>query len=57
MALNKSTLLIRDFENIRAILRDIYICGCFSREDFIEKQGISGRKYDKEQQRSGNHDS
>ena len=51
MALNKSTLLIRDFENIRAILRDIYIFGCFSREDFIEKQGISGRKYDKEQQR------
>lgn len=51
MALNKSTLLIRDFENIRAILRDIYIFGCFSRDDFIEKQGISGRKYDKEQRR------
>lgn len=51
MALNKSTLLIRDFENIRVILRDIYIFGCFSRDDFIEKQGISGRKYDKEQQR------
>lgn len=51
MALNKSVLLIRDYENIRQILRDIYIFGCFSRDDFIEKKGISGRKYDKEQQR------
>ena len=51
MALNKSPLLIRDYENIRQILRDIYIFGCFSRDDFIEKKGISGRKYDKEQQR------
>ena len=51
MALNKSTLLIRNYENIRQILRDIYIFGCFSRDDFIEKKGISGRKYDKEQQR------
>ena len=51
MALNKSSLLIRDYENIRHILRDIYIFGCFSRDDFIEKKGISGRKYDKEQQR------
>lgn len=51
MALNKSSLLIRDYENIRQILRDIYIFGCFSRDDFIERKGISGRKYDKEQQR------
>lgn len=51
MALNKSAFLIRDYENIRQILRDIYIYGCFSRDDFIEKKGISGRKYDKEQQR------
>lgn len=51
MALNKSPLLIWDYENIRQILRDIYIFGCFSRDDFIEKKGISGRKYDKEQQR------
>lgn len=51
MALNKSTLLIRDYENIRHILRDIYIFGCFSRDDFIEKKGISGRKYDNEQRR------
>lgn len=51
MALNRSNLLIRDYEDIRQILRDIYIFGCFSRDDFIEKLGISGRKYDKEQQR------
>lgn len=51
MSLNKSNLLIRDYENIRQILRDIYIFSCFSRYDFIEKKGISGRKYDKEQQR------
>lgn len=51
MALNKSNLLIREYENIRQILRDIYIYGCFSRDDFIENKGISGRKYDKEQQR------
>lgn len=50
MALNKSMLLIRDYENIREILRDIYIFGCFSRDDFIEK-GYSGRKYDNEQRR------
>lgn len=51
MALSKSNLLIRDYENIRQILRDSYIFGCFSRDDFIENKGISGRKYDKEQQR------
>lgn len=50
MALNKSNLLIRDYENIRQILRDIYIFGCFTRDDFIE-MGISGRKYDNEQRR------
>ena len=46
----KSTLLIRDYDNIRRILRDIYIYGCFNRDDFIE-MGISGRKYDNEQRR------
>lgn len=51
MALNRSALLIRDYENIRRILRDIYIFGCFSKEDFLESKGISSRKYDKEQQR------
>ena len=50
MALNKSSLLIRDYENIRHILRNIYIFGCFTRDDFIE-MGISGRKYDNEQRR------
>lgn len=50
MALNKSNLLIRDYGNIRHILRDIYIFGCFSRDDFVE-MGISGRKYDNEQRR------
>lgn len=47
---NKSTLLIRDYNDIRTILRDIYIFGCYSREDFIKK-GLSGRKYDNEQRR------
>lgn len=51
MALNKSSLLIRDYENIRQLLRDIYIYGCFSRDDYIVKKGISGRKYDNEQRR------
>ena len=46
----KSSLLIRDYDNIRRILRDIYIFGCYSRDDFIEK-GFSGRKYDNEQRR------
>ena len=50
MALNKSNLLIRDYDNIRHILRDIYIFGCLSRDDFVE-MGISGRKYDMEQYR------
>lgn len=51
MSLSNSNYLIRDYENIRAILRDIYIFGCFSKDDFVEKLGISSRKYDKEQQR------
>lgn len=50
MALSKSNLLIRDYDDIRPILRDIYIFGCFSRDDFIQK-GMSGRKYDNEQRR------
>ncbi len=50
MALNKSNLMIRDYENIRHILRDIFIFGCFTRDDFID-MGISGRKYDNEQRR------
>lgn len=50
MAPIKSTLMIRDYENIRKILRDIYIFGCFTKSDFVE-MGYSGRKVDKEQQR------
>lgn len=50
MSLAKSTFLIRDYDNIREILRDVYIFGCYSRDDFVEK-GISGRKYDNEQRR------
>lgn len=50
MPLGKSVLLIRDYENIRSILRDVYIYGCFSKDDFLEK-GISGRKFDNEQRR------
>ena len=48
--MKRSTLLIRDYNDIRRILRDIYIFGCYSREDFISK-GFSGRKYDNEQRR------
>ncbi len=50
MALSDSALLIRDYDNIRDILRDVYIYGCFTKEDFV-KNGISSRKYDKEQMR------
>ncbi|NLG03820.1 MAG: WYL domain-containing protein [Clostridia bacterium] len=50
MSLAKSAFLIRDYDNIREILRDVYIFGCYSRDDFIGK-GISGRKYDNEQRR------
>ena len=50
MAPIKSTLMIRDYENIRKILRNIYIFGCFTKSDFVE-MGYSGRKVDKEQQR------
>ena len=48
--MKRSNLLIRDYNDIRRILRDIYIFGCYSREDFINR-GISGRKYDNEQRR------
>ena len=50
MGLSDSKLLIRDYSDIRDILRDIYIYGCFSRDDYINK-GISGRKYDNEHRR------
>lgn len=50
MSLSDSKLLIRDYSDIRDILRDIYIFGCFSRDDYISR-GISGRKYDNEQRR------
>lgn len=50
MAFNKSSLMIRDYENIRRILREIYIYGCFTKDDYIE-MGFSSRKVDKEQQR------
>ena len=50
MSISDSKLLIRDYADIRDILRDIYIFGCFSRDDYISK-GISGRKYDNEQRR------
>ena len=54
MALTKSSLMIRDYENIRRILREIYIYGCFTKDDYIE-MGFSGRKVDKEQQRIGSY--
>ena len=50
MALSKSNLLIRDYGNIRDILRNMYIFGCFTRDDYIE-MGYGGRKYDNEQRR------
>lgn len=50
MALSKSSLLIRDYDNIRDILRRMYIYGCFTREDYIG-MGYGGRKYDNEQRR------
>lgn len=50
MALSDSSYMIRDYDNIRKILRDIYIYGCFTKSDFVE-MGFSGRKVDKEQQR------
>lgn len=50
MALSKSNLLIRDYDNIRDILRNMYIFGCFTRDDFIG-MGYGGRKYDNEQRR------
>ena len=50
MATGRSDILIRDYNNIRKILRDVYIFGCYSKEDF-KKEGISPRKYDNEQMR------
>ncbi len=50
MAISKSKLLIRDYDNIRDILRRMYIFGCFTREDYIS-MGYGGRKYDNEQRR------
>ena len=42
-----SRLLIRDYDNIRHILRDVYIFGCYTRNDF-QQQGIGSRKLDNE---------
>ncbi len=41
---------IKHYDTIRGILRDFYIYGCYSREDF-NKKSISGRKYDNERRR------
>ena len=42
MATGRSDILIRDYNNIRKILRDVYIFGCYSKENFEE--GISPKK-------------
>lgn len=39
--------LIRNYDNIRHILREIYLYGCFTKGVFIQK-GMSARKYDME---------
>lgn len=41
---------IRDYEKIRSVLRDIFVYGCFNRQDF-KKRNISLRKYDNEKRK------
>lgn len=50
MGFKESDSLIRDYSNIRSILRDVYIFGCYSKDDFV-KSGMSARKYDNEKKR------
>lgn len=38
-------LMISKYDMIRNMLRDIYIYGCFSKEDFLE-MGIGKRNFD-----------
>lgn len=46
-----SDLLIGEYERIRHILRDFYIFGCFTKDDYVEKSFISPSKYDQDQRK------
>ncbi len=41
---------IKSYDTIRNVLRNLYIYGCYSRDDF-QDMAISGRKYDNERRR------
>ncbi len=47
----ESDLLIGEYERIRHILRDFYIFGCFTRNDYANNTNISLSKYDQEQKK------
>lgn len=47
----ESDLLIGEYERIRHILRDFYIFGCFTKDDYVEKSFISPSKYDQDQRK------
>ena len=47
----ESDLLIRDYERIRHILRDFYIFGCFTKDDYVNIKGISASKNDKDKKK------
>lgn len=47
----ESDLLIGEYERIRHILRDFYIFGCFTKEDYVKRTFISPSKYDQDQRK------
>lgn len=47
----ESDLLIGEYERIRHILRNLYIFGCFTKQDYVKKIFISPSKYDQDQRK------
>ena len=43
--LNKKRSMIKRYDDIRHQLRDIYICGCYTREQYMERYQTGERKY------------
>lgn len=51
VASGKYNHFIKDYETIRSILKNIYIYGCYNKEQLINIEKIKGKKYDNESRR------
>lgn len=51
MVKNNYNYFIKDFETVRSILKNLYIYGSYNKKQFLEVEGIKGKKYDNEMRR------